>query len=232
MKAVFFDAGPVISLTMNNLLWILPKLKEKFDGDFYITQAVKNEIVDFPLTTKKFKFEAIQVLELINNGVIKVADTREIRETTAHMLGVANRVFSAHDHNINIVQYAEISILAAVKQFQSNTVVIDEKTTRLLAENPGRLKDILKKNLHTSISVNLDMLNEFKKFARGTNIIRSVELAVMAYELGLLDKYIYNKNNYNYGSEQLLDAVLWGIKLKGCSVSESEIRRILKIESR
>ena len=231
MKAVFFDAGPVISLTMNNLLWILPKLKEHFDGEFCITQAVKNEVVDFPLTTKKFKFEAIQVLELIDNGVINVADTREIRDTTARMLGVANRVFSAHNHNINILQYAEVSILAAVKQFQSNTVVIDEKTTRLLSENPGKLRDILKKTLHTNISVNLDMLNEFKRFVKGINIIRSVEIAVISYELGVLDKYIYN-TNFKHSSEQLLDAVLWGIKLKGCSVSENEIRRILKIESR
>ena len=61
MKSLIFDAGPIISLATNNLLWILEPLKNKFDGKFYLTDAVKRELVDRPLETKKFKFEAIQV---------------------------------------------------------------------------------------------------------------------------------------------------------------------------
>ena len=45
---LFFDAGPVISLVMSRLAWLLPDLKKQFGGKFYITPAVKNELVDRP----------------------------------------------------------------------------------------------------------------------------------------------------------------------------------------
>ena len=54
MKSLVFDSGPIISLATNNLLWVLEPLKNKFNGKFFITQAVKGEIVERPLETKKF----------------------------------------------------------------------------------------------------------------------------------------------------------------------------------
>ena len=68
VKALVFDTGPIISLAMNNLLWVLVKLKEKFSGDFYVTPGVKRECVDKPLLGKKFKFEAMRTLKLIEDG--------------------------------------------------------------------------------------------------------------------------------------------------------------------
>ncbi len=58
-------------------------------------------------------------------------------------------------------------------------------------------------------------------------LIRSVELVSVAYELGLLDKYLVNVPN---PKKTLLEAVLWGVKLNGCSVSEREIEEIVRIE--
>ena len=62
MKCLVFDSGPIISLTTNNLLWILEPLKNKFKGRFVITEGVRKELIDKPLTTKKFKFEALHCL--------------------------------------------------------------------------------------------------------------------------------------------------------------------------
>jgi len=62
MKALVFDTGPIITLAMNNLLWLVKEMKDKFNGEFYITESVKRECVDRPLTSKKYKYEAIQVL--------------------------------------------------------------------------------------------------------------------------------------------------------------------------
>ncbi|KHO51294.1 MAG: hypothetical protein QT04_C0044G0003 [archaeon GW2011_AR11] len=58
MKALVFDSGPIISLTLNGLLWMLRPLKQRFKGDFCITKAVYGEIISYPLHTKKFKLEA------------------------------------------------------------------------------------------------------------------------------------------------------------------------------
>ena len=57
MKALVFDAGPIITLTMNNLLWLLEQLKSQFNGEFFICPAVRRELVDKPLQTKKYKFQ-------------------------------------------------------------------------------------------------------------------------------------------------------------------------------
>src|SRR3989338_258473 len=136
MKSLIFDAGPVISLAMNNLLWVLEPLKKKFNGKFYITEAVRKELVDRPLETKKFKFEAIQVQRLIENGVLDIIDNNFIREKTPSLLNTANEIFKAYNNYIKIVHYAEMSVIAAATTLSADAVVIDEKTTRFLIENP------------------------------------------------------------------------------------------------
>ena len=72
MKTIVFDSGPIISLAMKNLLWTLEPLKKEFGGEFYIPYGVKKELIDKPLQGKKYKFEALQVLRLINLGSLKV----------------------------------------------------------------------------------------------------------------------------------------------------------------
>ena len=160
MKSIIFDAGPIISLATNNLLWLLEPLKEKFKGGFYITNPVKQELVDKPLYTKKFKFEAIQVEKLVEDGVLEIIDNNFIREKTPRLLGTANQIFRAYNNYMRIVHFAEMSALAASTSLNSDAVVIDEKTTRLLMENPRLIAEILKKTLHTSIHVNENNLKE------------------------------------------------------------------------
>lgn len=58
-------------------------------------------------------------------------------------------------------------------------------------------------------------------------MIRSVELVTIAYELGMLDKYLPNAPD---PKKTLLDSVLWGVKLNGCAVSKHEIEQILRME--
>ena len=71
-KILFFDAGPIITLIMSRLSWILPELKKQFNGKFYMTPAVHYELIERPLTMKRFKFEALQVSKLVHEGVFEV----------------------------------------------------------------------------------------------------------------------------------------------------------------
>ena len=190
MKSLIFDAGPIISLATNNLLWILEPLKKKFNGKFYITEAVRKEVVDRPLETKKFKFEAIQVESLIEKGVLEIIDNVFIRENTPRLLNTANEIFGAYGNYMKIVHFAEISVIAAAVNINSDAIVIDEKTTRFLIENPRMIVEILKKTLHTSISVNENNLKEFNNTVKNIKAIRSIELVTIAYEQGLLNSYI------------------------------------------
>ncbi|MBI2559492.1 hypothetical protein HYW20_09280 [Candidatus Woesearchaeota archaeon] len=229
MKSLIFDAGPVISLATNNLLWVLKPLKKDFNGKFYITEPVRKELVDRPLETKKFKFEAIQVERLIEDGVLDVIDNGFIRETTPRLLNTANQIFRAYNSNMKIVHFAEMSVIAAAISLNADAIAIDEKTTRFLIENPRMIIDILKKTLHTSIGINENNLKEFKNNVRRIKAIRSIELVTIAYERGILDSYITKIPD---ARKNLLESVLWGVKLNGCAVSKDEIEQIVKIETR
>ena len=229
MKTLVFDAGPVISLATNNLLFILEPLKKEFNGKFCITESVKSELVDKPFEIKKFKFEAIQVEKLIENGILEVIDNSFIREETPKLLNVANEIFNAYKNYMRIVHYAEISVIIAAISLNSDSIVLDEKTTRFLIENPKRIVEILRKTLHTPISVDENNLKEFKNKAKNIRTIRSIELVAVAYEHGFLDDYITNMPD---ARKNLLESVLWGVKLNGCAVSRDEIDQIVRIETR
>jgi len=58
-------------------------------------------------------------------------------------------------------------------------------------------------------------------------VIRSIELVTIAYELGILNRYmsIEEESFVRNVRDELLEGVLWGVKLNGCSVSEDEIKR-------
>ncbi len=229
MRSIVFDSGPIISLTTNNLLWILKPLKERYKGHFHITNAVKKELVDRPLQTKKFKFEALQVMKCIREGIFEVVSNKEIMQQTEKLLSLANNIFSAFGHNIQIVHRAEIAGIACSLFFKGQAMVIDERTTRVLIENPKKLLHILQHKLHTDVQVNKNNLKDFTNLAGGMRIIRSVELVTVAYELGLLDNYLAKIPNPR---KNLLESVLWGVKLNGCAVSRKEIEQILRMEIR
>lgn len=227
MKSIVFDAGPIISLTTNNLLWLLKSLKDKYKGEFYISERVKGELVDRPLKTKKFKFEALQVLQYINNDIIKVIKNEKIRKMTFELLDLANNCFKARGQWIRIVHYGEMEGLAASLYLNSDAFVVDERTTRTLIENTKKEINILRRTLHVNINVNEENLKKFKEMVKGIKILRSVELVTVAYELGLLNEFLPNIEN---AKKTLLDSVLWGVKLNGCAVSKKEVEQILRME--
>lgn len=232
MKSLVFDSGPIISLTTNNLLWLLEPLQVKFGGLFYMPESVKRELVDRPLSIKKFEFEALQVQQYISGNILKVMGNDGTKELTMHLLNLANNCFSAKNHNINIVHYADMSVVAAAKLLKSNAIVIDERTTRELIEQPESVAALMERKLHEPITTDKRNLGALKEELAGIKVIRSAELAAIAYERGLLDRYTRTGEEKVIPNlrKTLLDSVLWGVKLDGCAISEAEIERVLKLE--
>ncbi|PIY60542.1 hypothetical protein COY95_01255 [Candidatus Woesearchaeota archaeon CG_4_10_14_0_8_um_filter_47_5] len=230
-RSLVFDSGPIISLTTANLLWILEPLKKKFNGRFLITPGVKEEIVNNPLKTKRFKFEALQILDAVNEGILEIVENSDIDADSETIIDMANTLFLAKGHPIRIVHTAEIEALAAALFYKSSAVIIDERTTRLLIEDPPKLQYLLRKKLHTPIEVDTSALLKLKDLLGEVKVLRSVELATVAFEMGLLESIITNKNNIVIDNphKTLLEGMLWGIKLNGCAVSEQEIKRIIKL---
>lgn len=228
MKSIVFDTGPIITLAMNNLLDVFPKLKDSFKGEFYITPAIKNEVIDRPLDSKKFKFEALQVLHQMQSGVFKLYQSN-LDKKTEELLFIANNSFKAQGNYIQIVHYAEMEVIAAALELNADAIVVDERTTRLLVENPFLIKERLEKKLHTNVEINRENISQLKTILSGIKVLRSVELITVAYEKGFLDNFV--PRDLKEPRKELLTAVLWGVKLAGCSVSEDEIDSLLRIEN-
>lgn len=231
-KPIVFDTGPIISLTLNNVLWLIESLHEKYDGEFYITPGVYDELINRPLQTKKYKFEALQILPLITKNILKNTDNDEIQNKANELLDIANHTFKARNNWIKIVHRGEVEAIACALVVESETLVIDERTTRVLIESPDLLKRQLERKLHTSIEVNQDNLDRLKEDLKNLNVIRSFELVTIAFELGLLNMFILNEEENIVPNirKAVLEGVLWGVKLNGCSVKREEIYEVIDLE--
>lgn len=232
MKSIVFDAGPIISLTMSNLLWLLEPLKSQFKGDFFITPAVREELIDNPFRTKRFKFEAMQVMQYLSKGVLSVTSSDAIKKKAQSLLSLANRCYRAKGSTVNIVHLGEIETIAAAIILKSEAVVVDERTTRYLIDNPKRLAKRMADKLHTKVDIDKKALSQLKKELGNLQVIRSTELVALAFNHGLLDLYISGdeENSVEDIRKNLLEAAIWALKINGCAISDDEINDIIKFE--
>ena len=227
-KCIVFDSGTLISFAMNGLFLEFSKLKEIFKGRFLITKEVKREIIDVPLGIKKFELQALKLNDLVDRGVLELPESvgissKKVSTLAESLLSKANKVFFAKKKEVKIVSPGEISCLALSKVLTDkgfkNILAVDERTIRLLCENPEKLRELLERKLHSKVEMKEKNLESF----RGFSFIRSTELAVIAYE----NNFILLKNN-----DLLLDALLWALKSTGCAISSEEIEEIKALEKK
>ena len=219
MKSMGFDTGPVISLVTNNLLWILEPLREHYRGEFFITPSVKRELIDKAFMTRRFEFEALQVSQMLKRGVFKIKENAQIRKLKDKLLNLANHSYKARGQWLKIVHDAEIETLAADAVLDSDVCVIDERTARVILENAERMKELFEKRLHCKVFMDKKSIHEFQEILHDVQIIRSTELAFIAYKKGLLKLKYPNA----------LKAMLYGLKYRGCSISEKEVQEMARL---
>jgi hypothetical protein len=224
MKVIVFDASTLITLAMNGLLEELEKLKKSFKGKFVITGDVKKEIIDRPLTIRRFQFQAMEIKSMFDRGILETPDSlgileKEIQSKTEEIMDKANSMFVENRGEIKIIHLGEASVLALGRILEEKKIdfllAVDERTTRMLGEKPENLKKLLERKLHTKIRLQKKDFNFFKGFG----FIRSSELMYIAYKKGLI----------RIKQGNVLEALLYALKFKGCSISDREILEIKRI---
>jgi hypothetical protein len=221
-KCLFFDAGPIISLVMSRLIWILPKLKEKYGGKFYITPGVKTELVERPLGIKRFEFEALQVMKLIKDGVLEVYDKVPITKVK-RLKELANSSFKVRRKKMDIIQLGEMEAIVCAQQENADAIVMDERTLRLFIEDNRQMEKLLEFRFKNDVEPNRVNMDLFSKQLQDVKIIRSIELAAVAYKLGILEDYAPETKD---GKAILLDSILWATKYNGAAVTTEEINEM------
>jgi hypothetical protein len=126
---------------------------------------------------------------------------------------MANTMFRSDNEFIRLVHMGEASCLGLYNKLnaEKEAIVIDERTTRMLCESPENLRELLETKLHRRITSKKENYDYFRKF----QIIRTSELTLMAYKLGII-KLPGTK-------QEVVEAILYAAKFKGCSISDKEI---------
>lgn len=224
--AIIFDASTLISFSMNGLLDEVVKLKDVFEGKFLITEDVKYEIIDRPLTVKRFELEALRLRKLFDEKVLELPDSLGIKNSEIvskknKMVEIANSMFVGYKGNINLIHSGEASCLALSRILLDkkipHVIAVDERTIRMLGEKPENLKELLERKMHTKVKL---QKQDFKYF-RGFRFIRSTELIYVAWKKGLTKLK---------DGRTVLDALLYALKFKGCSISDEEIKDIKNLK--
>ncbi|MBS3091671.1 hypothetical protein J4217_04480 [Candidatus Pacearchaeota archaeon] len=224
MKVLIFDSGPLINLSMNGLLYVLEELKKSFDGHFIITEAVKREVIDRPINIERFELGALRVLDLLNRGILEMpeilgVDKARINEETYRLMQAANHALRFKSKAINIVSDAEMSCLALSTELNKrkieNMIAIDERTTRIIGEDPENLEKLMSEKVHHPVRLDIQNLKEFKDH----RFIRSAELVYVAYKKGIV----------NLEGKKVLEALIYAAKYKGSSISYDEINELKKL---
>ena len=143
----------------------------------------------------------------------------ELEKETKKILEIANSSFRSeqYDDKIHLIDSGEASCLAFSNLCGCDSaVVIDERTTRMLTEDPEDLKELMERKLHSKIKIDKNVIKNLKDL----RFIRSSELLYIAYQRNLFD---FKKDKI------LLDALLYGVKYKGAAISSKEIEEIKRM---
>lgn len=226
MKSVVLDSSCIISLSNSCALDILEFLREKCDVCFYLTPWVKEEVVDVPLRTKRFKLAGLRVMKLLNDGVMEIYGSTQMRNEAVNLLNRINHVFYTRKFPVRIVHKGEVESFVAAERLGTRVIGVDERVFRLFLEDVETLRVILRKRLKREVKVNQSLLREIWSEYSKKNVIRSTELASVAFHLGYFDRF---REVVQRGKAEALKGILWSLKLNGCAISTREIGKYVRV---
>lgn len=222
MKRFAVDSSSLISLSGNCLIRIMRNLAEGAGIELLIARSVYQESVERPLKIRRFELNAIRIKDAVDSGYLKVwGESPELAKITGEMEGCGNCMVFAGGERMKLIQRGEAETVALAKVSGARVVVIDERTTRMLAENPYALRGFLQDRHNMKIDIDSSALGRLSALTSGMNFIRSSELLALAYERNLFGPELQP-------TKQSLEAALYAVKFAGCAVSNAEIERYLK----
>ena len=215
MKIVF-DSGVLISFSETCTLSLFKDLKDAI-GEFVITENVKYECVLRVEHIMRFKLSAIRIDREIKDNIFSIASSSsQLKENTTKIMDLTNNMFLVRKQPIKIIQSGEAECLALLGLTDADYLAVDERTTRMLVEQPHSLIDIFKRKYNTNdVHLDEDKYVKFRELIGPVSVLRSVDLFAYAHKHNLLAS--------DFTSPENIKAVMYALKIKGCSVSFQEI---------
>jgi len=216
-RYIALDSGPLIIFSQTCYLPIIKFLKEK-DINFIAPPYVKLECIDKPMNIDQYKLSAIRIKKLFDEKIVEVKEID--KSELEYWKKLLNSTYYCDGNKIKIVHDGELEALLLAKAYEPHVLAMDERTTRLLLEDPHLLKSRLKRKFRGHVEEDTDKIIEFQKEFHNVLIVRSSELYLLARKLG------YPGNN------QIDFATLEALKRCGCGISTTEINEYFKYKKK
>lgn len=218
---ILCDSSALISLGDSCLDSLLYFLHERFHLRFIIPPEVEQEIITRPISSglHQYYFSALKMQKALEDGVLVKTAVGE-SSLTQQFLQAANHLFFLKGQPLQLLHPGEAGMLAIAQQLGVSTLLIDERTTRMLVEAPFRMKAHLEEEFGIHVMVNKSNLDRFAELTRDMQILRSSEMLILGYENGFLNHFSRPRD--------ALEAALYKVKFTGCSIGFEEIKEFLK----
>ncbi len=217
-RTLVADSSAIISLAINCMSSVLEELGVKI----LVTDEIYNEIILRPMGSKRYALESMRIKKLFSCGVISVMNPEPL--ITQEILNTANSIYCIKRHPLRLIHEGEAAALALLAGLEASCLLIDERTTRMLIEDADGLRKVLSNQLGRRVDMDRQRLEAFRSIVPGVSIIRSSEIAAVAYEKGIL-----GRNLGNSGKEALM-AMLYALKFSGCAISWNELEEYAALE--
>jgi len=214
-QSIVCDSSALISLTDSCFVHVIYFLKKKFGGKFIIPPSVEKECVEQPMHLKNYALHAIRLKRAISEGMIDVVETTDAR-ASEEIRFMANNIFSVEGTPLRLVHAGESDVLSLALELGVDNILMDERTTRMLVEDPEALRQHLEHELGKQIGINEGNMSAFSRATRKLRFFRSTELLLLAHEKGYFA-------DYGELEREAVEASLYKLKYSGCAIGFGEI---------
>ena len=217
-KKIVLDSSTIITISDNCMIKILKALSEREGISFLIPESVYRESVETPLRIRRFELNAIRIRDAVLEGYLTLVKSGpEVRSRLQGLQENADRLCTADGQRMRLLHIGEMETLALAKEINADALGIDERTTRMLVEEPENMLAFLRKRHSGKILMDHGAVEEFRRVYGNTKIFRSTEIIALAYEDGSFEGELSS-------TKQSLEAALFAAKYAGCAVSTDEIK--------
>lgn len=216
-KTLVADSSSIISLAINCMSSTLAELGVKI----LVTDEIYEEMILRPQDSKRYALESMRIKKLFSDGVISVVNPEPL--ITEEVMRLSNSVYRIRNHPLHLVHRGEAAALALLSGVEADALLIDERTTRMLIEDPETLRGVLSEQLGRRVDMDSRSLAALRDMLPSVRIIRSCEVAAIAYEKGILGR------NLGSSGKDALMATLYALKFSGCAISWREIEEYMSL---
>ncbi len=186
-----------------------------------ISSGVEAESIITPLRVKRFELNAVRIRHGVEDGWLETIEMKkEWNLEVKEVMEKANSSFLGPRGPLTLVHLGEVEALVLAEKLGARIIAIDERTTRMLIEEPEKLRRLIGRRQHSRISRNKQLSDSISKRFSSLRFVRSSELAALAFEKGFLREEIGS-------GKKALEAALYSLRYSGCALASSEIESFL-----